>query len=238
VSSQPPRSTGLAGPVSRATSGNPPTTARGCTPIGHQGVGVALQGDLRVGPHPEGAPHLFEDARDPLGWQTAGGAAAETHGANLHRRQGQARPVPPDLAHQRVQVRWLQAGVAHLVEGAVRVNFQRSCGSTHFVWSPSASCDIWGDSFDRAHDPAGFARQLGAVLASGSRSGLLHRIRCPTLVLHGLADPLFHPDAARKMARLIPSARLRLVEGLGHDLPMGVWPILVDEVVSNARRAD
>jgi pimeloyl-ACP methyl ester carboxylesterase len=64
----------------------------------------------------------------------------------------------------------------------------------------------------------------------------LHRIRCPTLVLHGLADPLIPPDAARRMARAIPGARLRLVEGLGHDLPLGAWPFLVDEVVTNARR--
>jgi pimeloyl-ACP methyl ester carboxylesterase len=117
------------------------------------------------------------------------------------------------------------------------LNFQRACGSTHFAWSESASREIWGASFDRAHDPTGFARQLNAVLASGSRSASLHRIRCPTLILHGLADPLIPPDAARKMADLIPDARLRLVVGLGHDLPMGAWPIIVDEVVSNARRA-
>ncbi len=117
------------------------------------------------------------------------------------------------------------------------LTFQRACGSTHFAWSESASRNIWESSFDRAHDPDGFARQLSAVLASGSRSPDLHRIRCPTLILHGLADPLIPPKAARKMAGLIPGARLRLVEGLGHDLPMGAWPIIVDEVVSNARRA-
>jgi pimeloyl-ACP methyl ester carboxylesterase len=117
------------------------------------------------------------------------------------------------------------------------LNFQRACGSTHFAWSRAASAAIWADSFDRAHDPAGFGRQLSAVLASGSRSPHLHRIRCPALVMHGLADPLIHPDAARKMARLIPGARLRLVEGLGHDLPPGIWSHLVDEVVRNARRA-
>jgi len=117
------------------------------------------------------------------------------------------------------------------------LSFQRACGSTHFAWSETGSRDIWGESFDRAHDPTGFARQLTAVLASGSRSPSLHRIACPTLILHGLADPLIPPEAARKMAGLIPGARLRLVCGLGHDLPMGAWPIIVDEVVNNARRA-
>ncbi len=117
------------------------------------------------------------------------------------------------------------------------LHFQRTCGSTSFAWSPATSANMWGDSFERDHDAAGFARQLSAVFASGSRSPHLPRIQCPTVVVHGLADPLIPPDAARRTARLIPGARLRLVEGLGHDLPVGAWPIIVDEVVGNTRRA-
>jgi len=147
---------------------------------------------------------------------------------------GDVRPLPTPKA-----MRALLSPPAQSRDQAIQngLNFQLSCGSTHFAWSRSASAAMWGDSFERAHDPAGFARQLSAVLASGSRSPHLHRIRCPTLVLHGLADPLIHPDAARKMARAIPGARLRLVEGLGHDLPPGMWSILVDEVVRNTKRA-
>ncbi len=38
--------------------------------------------------------------------------------------------------------------------------------------------------------PAGTSRQLAAILASGDRRALLHRITAPTLVIHGADDPL------------------------------------------------
>ena len=46
----------------------------------------------------------------------------------------------------------------------------------------------------------------------------LPRIEIPTLVVGGTADVLTPPAHARQMARLIPNARLELVEGGGHML--------------------
>lgn len=93
------------------------------------------------------------------------------------------------------------------------------------------------ESFDRGHDPAGGARQLGAIVASGDRTQELRSIRAPTVVIHGTADRLVRPSGGRATARAIPGARLVMVDGMGHDLPRGAWPQVVQAIVENARRA-
>lgn len=83
---------------------------------------------------------------------------------------------------------------------------------------------------------AGYARQLAAVVASPDRSPLLPALRLPTVVVHGLDDPLLPPACGEQLARLIPGARLELIPGLGHDLPPALWPRLADAVAANALR--
>ena len=92
-------------------------------------------------------------------------------------------------------------------------------------------------SFDRGADPEGSARQLAAIQSAGSRVRDLRRIKAPTLVIHGTADLLVRPSGGRATARAIPSARLQLIEGMGHDLPRGAWPQIIDGVVQNAAAA-
>ena len=46
--------------------------------------------------------------------------------------------------------------------------------------------------------------------------GDLPRITAPTLVLHGADDQVTRPDSARRLAELIPSAQLRILEGQRH----------------------
>jgi pimeloyl-ACP methyl ester carboxylesterase len=93
-------------------------------------------------------------------------------------------------------------------------------------------------SFDRGHDPRGTGRQLGAILASGDRTAQLRTITAPTLVIHGTKDRLVHVSGGKATAKAIPGARLELIEGMGHDLPQGAWPQLVDLIASHAEAAD
>jgi pimeloyl-ACP methyl ester carboxylesterase len=95
-----------------------------------------------------------------------------------------------------------------------------------------------GTAFDRAYTPAGTARQLGAIVASGDRRRELRAVRAPTLVIHGEADRLVAPSGGRATAKAIPGARLMTVPGMGHDLPRGVWPTVLDAVERHARAAD
>ena len=91
-----------------------------------------------------------------------------------------------------------------------------------------------------ARDPdqrAGRRRRQAAVRAAADRAAALRGVTAPTLVLHGTADRMCHPSGGRATAAAIPGARLELVDGLGHDLPPGAWPRIIDALVANAARA-
>jgi pimeloyl-ACP methyl ester carboxylesterase len=92
-------------------------------------------------------------------------------------------------------------------------------------------------SFDRGLNPAGSLRQLAAIIASGDRTPLLRTITAPTVVIHGTRDKLVPASGARATAKAIPGARLVMIEGMGHDLPRGAWPRMLDAIEENAARA-
>lgn len=92
-------------------------------------------------------------------------------------------------------------------------------------------------TYDRGLNRAGTLRQLAAITAAADRAPQLRAVRCPALVIHGKADPLVHVSGGTATARAIPDAELVLVPGMGHDLPRGVWPTLVDGVDRTAKRA-
>lgn len=92
-------------------------------------------------------------------------------------------------------------------------------------------------SFDRGTNPAGFARQLAALCASGSRRAALRSLRVPTLVIHGAQDPLIPAAAGRATAELVPNARLLELGDMGHDLPRPLWDVMVDAMAGLARDA-
>ncbi len=98
--------------------------------------------------------------------------------------------------------------------------------------------ELIGVSYDRDHDPNGPGRQLAAIIAAGNRTPELRRIIAPTLVIHGAADHLVGPSGGRATARAIPGARLKMVDGMGHDLPHALWPELIDAIAAHAADAD
>ena len=86
----------------------------------------------------------------------------------------------------------------------------------------------------RGINPPGVARQLAAILASGSRKERLASVRVPTLVIHGDADPLVPVECGRDVARSVPGAELIVLEGMGHALPIRMWPRIVDAIAKHA----
>jgi pimeloyl-ACP methyl ester carboxylesterase len=116
--------------------------------------------------------------------------------------------------------------------------YLRVCGSTGFPIDWDLARDIAGRAWDRAGIyPRGFARQLGAVFATGDRTAALRFVRCPTVVIHGEVDPLIPVIGGQLTARAIPGSRLLVIPGMGHDLPRGAWPQIADANEANARRA-
>ncbi|MFN8017413.1 MAG: alpha/beta fold hydrolase [Acidimicrobiales bacterium] len=98
--------------------------------------------------------------------------------------------------------------------------------------------ELAGRSYDRADDSEGRQRQLAAIMAQPNRTAGLRRLRIPTLVVHGLDDPLVSPSGGLALAKAIPGATFVGHAGMGHDLPRTLWPVLVDDVLSLIHRAE
>ena len=95
-----------------------------------------------------------------------------------------------------------------------------------------------GRAWDRGVNPAGFARQLAAVYASGDRTEALRSLDVPTLVVHGEDDPLIPVSGGRATAAAIPGAELWTVPGMGHDFPRAIWPDLIGHIGALAESVD
>jgi pimeloyl-ACP methyl ester carboxylesterase len=92
-------------------------------------------------------------------------------------------------------------------------------------------------AYDRMYYPAGFGRQLVAILAAESRTARLGGVEMPALVVHGQDDPLVPVENGRIVASAIPGARLLELEGMGHNLPARYWPVVADAIAETARAA-
>jgi pimeloyl-ACP methyl ester carboxylesterase len=113
----------------------------------------------------------------------------------------------------------------------------RMIGSPAYRVDEQRTRELAAATYDRCHDPAGTARQLGAIMASGSRTEALRELDVPTLVIHGESDPLVPLRAGQATARAIPGAELITIPGMGHDMPRELWPRFADAIATNAERA-
>ena len=88
-------------------------------------------------------------------------------------------------------------------------------------------------NYDRSYDPAGGARQVGAVMAAPPRDAALAALDVATLVIHGTRDPLIGISGGRRTAELVDGATFLEVDGMGHDLTPVFWSQYVDAVVAH-----
>lgn len=114
---------------------------------------------------------------------------------------------------------------------------RRAIGSPAYPLADDDAYEFYARQTDRGYHPQGILRQAAATLASADRRVLVARIACPTLVLHGEADPVRPVDHGRDLAARIPGAMLRTWPGMGHDLPEELVPEMVAAITDHARRA-
>ena len=118
-----------------------------------------------------------------------------------------------------------------------------SVKSARVVGSPAYPADeatVRADAlatFKRAYNPAGFLRQFAAANASGDRRESLKKIIAPTLVLHGADDPLVPLAGGQDTADNIKGAVLKVIPGMGHDLPRELYGAFAEAIDANCRRA-
>jgi pimeloyl-ACP methyl ester carboxylesterase len=90
--------------------------------------------------------------------------------------------------------------------------------------------------FDRGFDAAGAKRQMLAMITGGDRTRRLRCVCAPTLVIHGADDAMCAVSGGRATAKAIPGARLAVIDGMGHNLPPGLWPRLAELIAQHARQ--
>lgn len=132
---------------------------------------------------------------------------------------------PPDPAAD------YDAFIAHGMKNA------RTIGSPAYPWTDEDLRARMVAEHARAFNPAGVGRQRQAIGADGDRTAELKTLDVPTVVLHGADDPLVQPVGGVETANAIPGAELRIIPGMGHDLPPGLYDIFVDAILAAATRA-
>ncbi|MBK8545502.1 MAG: alpha/beta hydrolase [Caulobacteraceae bacterium] len=114
---------------------------------------------------------------------------------------------------------------------------QRTIGSPGFPFDEKIMRERLRSDVLRCYEPAGVARQLAAVIANGDRRPKLGKIKAPTVVLHGDPDPLVNVEGGKDLAANVPGAELRIVAGMGHDLPVALYDTIVDAICCAVERA-
>ena len=89
--------------------------------------------------------------------------------------------------------------------------------------------------FKRSFYPEGPARQIAAIVDDGDRRKRLAKVTTPTLVIHGIDDPLVPVEGGRDTAASIPGAKLLEIEGMGHDLPLELVEQIADAIAAHAK---
>ncbi|MFX1551697.1 MAG: alpha/beta fold hydrolase [Promethearchaeota archaeon] len=117
------------------------------------------------------------------------------------------------------------------------VNRLRIIHGSGFPFDEKKARKLVEASYDRSNYRPGFTRQIVAVLATGNRKSALGSIKVPTLVIHGSDDPLMPAVGGKDTAEAIPGAKLLIIEGMGHSLPIEVWPRVLKAFVENASKA-
>ena len=114
---------------------------------------------------------------------------------------------------------------------------QKVIGSPGYSTPDAELREMFGRAYDRCYHPAGVARQLAAVMADTQRFERLSEIRVASLVIHGEDDPLIPIACGRDTAERIDKAHFHAVPGMGHDVPVGLVPTLLELLVDHVERS-
>ena len=115
---------------------------------------------------------------------------------------------------------------------------QKAIASPDYPTPDEARAELAGRLYDRAFHPAGTARQYWAIVAAGDRREAIATITAPTLVIHGVDDPLISVEGGRDIAATIPGAELLEIPGMGHDVPPGLQETIAAAISDHTRKTE
>ena len=132
---------------------------------------------------------------------------------------GRNTPADPDPADSAAVVDYIVAsaqaysgGSPYFDEAATRALVQRDVARTRNI--ASTLTNHYAMTFDGPSDGFG-------------------DIKAPTLVVHGDRDPAFPLPHGQALRDAIPTAKLLILEGAGHDLPRPLWDVFVPALLQH-----
>ena len=221
--------------------------------------GASTPGGRRARRRPETAPYRLEDmaddavaVMDALGWTTThvaghsvGGMIAQLLAIHQPRRISSLTSISSSpsavIGHVTPMtiLRFLLANPAEFLgrppkgpdEAADRlIRGHRIIGSPAYPLDEQWLRHIVEVREIRGHDPTARARHEAAGGATGDLQGALDELDVPALVIHGQADKFVRPEGGVATAAAIADATLALMEGMGHDMPRGLWPEIIRHI--------
>jgi pimeloyl-ACP methyl ester carboxylesterase len=149
-----------------------------------------------------------------------------------NRRLPQARPAAMAALFDRAPA---GATLEQVIPYGIRIS--RAIGSPAYPAPEERLTARITRDYNRSFYPEGTSRQFAAILDDGDRRARLKRIKAPTLVIHGVDDPLVPVEGGRDTAAHIPGARLHEIPGMGHDLPLELVDELAGLIAGHAKAA-
>jgi pimeloyl-ACP methyl ester carboxylesterase len=89
------------------------------------------------------------------------------------------------------------------------------------------------ESYNLGWDPKTTQNHIAAIIASPSRLEALKNLNIPTLVIHGTEDPVLNYAHGVVCAKVIPGAKLLLLNGVGHEIPSEIVPEAVEAILKH-----
>ncbi|MFC0588774.1 alpha/beta fold hydrolase [Novosphingobium aquiterrae] len=115
------------------------------------------------------------------------------------------------------------------------LKISKAIGSPGFPPNEERVKERIANDYARSFHPTGPGRQLAAIIDDGDRRKRLAAVTAPTLVIHGADDPLVPVEGGKDTAEAIAGAQLKIIPGMGHDLPLELVDEVADAIAGIAR---
>jgi len=119
-----------------------------------------------------------------------------------------------------------------------RVRTYKAIGGPNQAMPEAALRELARLTIERCADRTGSRRQLAATQATGSLKRYLRDIHVPTLIIHGVDDPLIAARRSKQLHRGIRGSTLLLLPGMGHNLPRPLMPRIVKAIIENCAKGE
>jgi pimeloyl-ACP methyl ester carboxylesterase len=155
----------------------------------------------------------------------------------VYTTSGKPNMAPPDPAVMELLIQPAPTDKSGYIE--YMVGLYRALAGKGFPFDEEWVRSVTENAYNRSRSPNGTTRQMMAIQKQKDRRADLSRLSLPALIIHGTDDPLLPVEAAIDLSEAIKGAELRLIEGMGHDLPHGKsWEIAGKAILDHIAKVD